>query len=353
MGHPEWPKAVNPLMATIYEGHSGVALFMVLSGFILATGTFGQKISYAGFLKNRFLRIFPLMILVLVFALYGTPELDLGKIAAPFLLLENTSAAFQGPSGLAGTVWTSSVEFQFYLIAPFLFLLVGRRGVIRFVLPALLLFWVLRMAVLLPLRDKPEELFRISYFTIVGRVDQFLIGITLAYMVDSGKLNFGDRRRIGTVVLLAATIGIVALPWLINQQGGVRVWHMWHVVFPEAEACLWAAFLWGYLAARPFDSGRSFLLVGNTLAKIGLISFSLYILHYGFQREFWTVAYPLYFKGHLEGTASVLGISILLLMPILAISALSYSCIEEPFQKMRSRYISPPVTHAVRLKAAE
>jgi len=89
----------NPLAALLFEGHTGVALFMVLSGYILATGTFGKDISYAGFLRNRFLRIFPLMIVVLVFSLYTAKDLDLGKAVAPFLLLANTKAAFTDPSG--------------------------------------------------------------------------------------------------------------------------------------------------------------------------------------------------------------------------------------------------------------
>ena len=62
----------NPLTVVLFEGHTGVALFMVLSGYILASGTFGKDISYAGFLRNRFLRIFPLLIVVLgVFALHS------------------------------------------------------------------------------------------------------------------------------------------------------------------------------------------------------------------------------------------------------------------------------------------
>lgn len=123
---------------------------MVLSGYILATGTFDRKILYWQFIRNRALRIFPLMFVVIVFATYSVQNLDLGKIAAPFLLLANTGAAFSDPAGLAGTIWTISVEFQFYLIAPFLFTLAGRNG-LRFLFATICLFWLLRMIVLMPM----------------------------------------------------------------------------------------------------------------------------------------------------------------------------------------------------------
>lgn len=340
MGINGWPITHFPPLSVLWEGHSGVALFMVLSGFILAKGTFDKDISYAGFLRNRALRIFPLMFLVLVFAVYGTAGLDLGHIVAPFLLLMNTKAAFVDPSGLAGTVWTAAVEFQFYLVAPFLFALVGRRGILKFALPSIVLFWAFRMIVLLPLHDKPQELYQISYFTIVGRVDQFIIGIGLAYLVDSGQLKMARRRIAGFIALGLAAIAITLLLWALNLGGGIYIWHFWHVLLPEAEALIWAAFLWGYLTARPLEIFAPTRLLGAAMKYVGLISFSLYILHYSIQREFWTVIYPQYFNSMLSDLYEVVGVCVLLLVPVLALSALSYYCIEKPFIDMRGRYLS-------------
>ncbi|MEW6394285.1 MAG: acyltransferase family protein [Pseudomonadota bacterium] len=72
----KWPMSSNPFVSIIYEGHTGVSLFMVLSGYILSSGTFGREIQYFGFLKNRILRIFPLMIVVLVFSLYTAKSFE-------------------------------------------------------------------------------------------------------------------------------------------------------------------------------------------------------------------------------------------------------------------------------------
>ena len=270
----------NPVTALIFEGHTGVALFMVLSGYILASGTFGKDISYAGFLRNRFLRIFPMLIVVLVFSLYTVKDIDLGKIVAPFVLFANTTASFADPVRLAGTTWTVAVEFQFYLVAPFLFLFVDRKG-LKFLLSAMLLFWLLRLIVLSPLLKEPAELYRVSYFTIVGRINQFMIGIGLAYLMEIGRLR--SSRTSGFIVMAFAAAAGIALLMIVNKSGGIYVWHTWRFIYAELEALVWATFIFGYLACRPFSGTWA----SRAMMGIGTFSFSIYLLHYSMQREFW------------------------------------------------------------------
>lgn len=50
----------------IAEGHTGVAIFMVLSGYLFARLTEGKKLLIAPFLYNRFMRLAPLMIAVIL-----------------------------------------------------------------------------------------------------------------------------------------------------------------------------------------------------------------------------------------------------------------------------------------------
>jgi len=338
IGNSGWLTSDFPLTSILYEGHTGVALFMVLSGFVLSMGTFDKDISYSGFIRNRALRIFPMLVVVLVFALYSTKDLDFGKIAAPFFLLMNTSAAFSDPAGLAGTVWTACVEFQFYLIAPILFVLVARRGILQFVLPAIAMFWLLRMIVLLPLHDNPAEMYRVSYFTIVGRIDQFLIGIALAYLVSAGHIRLNAGRHLWWIVLAAFSAGVFAFTYALNRGGGVYSWHWWRLVHPEIEGLLWAGFLAAYIATKPLRGGW----IAKSAWAIGQISFSLYLLHYSMQREWWLILYPKYFAGMIDGIPGILAVSTLLLIPVLALSALTYWCIEKPFIDKRGKYLSAP-----------
>src|SRR5258708_29048470 len=64
----EGAPALFPL-ALLDEGNTGVALFMVLSGYLFAKLLDGKDISFAGFFWNRFIRLAPL--LIIVFALVG------------------------------------------------------------------------------------------------------------------------------------------------------------------------------------------------------------------------------------------------------------------------------------------
>jgi peptidoglycan/LPS O-acetylase OafA/YrhL len=136
IGGQGWLFASFPLTALLYEGHTGVSLFMVLSGFILAKGTFNKPLDYKRFLINRVLRIFPLMVFVNVFAIYASKNYTLEGVLAPFLFLYNTPFRINDLTQLSATTWAVSVEFQFYLVAPFLFMFVARRGLLGYVLPA-------------------------------------------------------------------------------------------------------------------------------------------------------------------------------------------------------------------------
>ena len=57
-----WLVAPDPISAVIIEGHTAVALFFVLSGFIFASGLLDRELRYSQFLKNRFLRTYPLLL---------------------------------------------------------------------------------------------------------------------------------------------------------------------------------------------------------------------------------------------------------------------------------------------------
>ena len=53
-------RANNPLMSLIDEGHTGIGLFMVISGFVFTWIAREREVSYAPFLFSRFVRIYPL-----------------------------------------------------------------------------------------------------------------------------------------------------------------------------------------------------------------------------------------------------------------------------------------------------
>jgi peptidoglycan/LPS O-acetylase OafA/YrhL len=325
-----WPTTSNPLYAIILEGHTGVSLFIVLSAFVLARGTFGFTISYRDFVRNRALRIFPLAIIAIVLGIAGNKQIDFGKAASWFFLLGNTSGAGHDPAELAGTLWTATVEFQFYLIAPFLFAFTAQRGIVKFILPLIGFFFFMRLTLIVAAPKDPAEAYRISYYTIAGRIDQFLIGIALAYAVDFNLILLSRRMQIAT--FSAASIAIVGLLFAINRGGGLTHWTGYHVPLPEIEAALWAIFLYGYISLKPLDR------IGTCLVWFGQISFGMYVLHYSIQRNWWLYLHPR-LGLHLDPTVTAWIMSFVLLIPVTLIAWASYSCIERPFLAMRRRYL--------------
>jgi peptidoglycan/LPS O-acetylase OafA/YrhL len=200
------------------------------------------------------------------------------------------------------------------------------------------------------MRAIPASLFSwcVSYFTIVGRINQFMIGIGLAYLFDTGRFDLKATRMAGLVVLAIASAAALALLMVLNRSGGIYAWHLWHVVYPEVEGLSAAAFIAAYLVSRPLLGTWA----SGALMGIGTVSFSLYILHYAMQREFWNIVYPQFLGGVLTGRNGVFMATIMLAVPIIAMAALSYRCIEKPFQEIRGRKRWPQATRLFGLRSA-
>ena len=110
----------------------GVWMFFTLSGYLMSKGfvTGRHSIDREGlkkFYRNRVVRIFPIyfisMFLVAVFV--DPTYLDFRNSSAIQSFLEGTFFD-QQTGGVIGPLWSVSTEFQFYLLAPLLFLLLSK-----------------------------------------------------------------------------------------------------------------------------------------------------------------------------------------------------------------------------------
>ena len=117
----------------------GVAIFFVLSGFLLsrpflARAAVGRPAPALGrYALKRVLRIFPVYAVSVVLALLLVPENDSATAATWLrsLLLVDTYASARLPHGLT-QMWSLGVEVAFYAVLPLLmFLAAGRRGPLR------------------------------------------------------------------------------------------------------------------------------------------------------------------------------------------------------------------------------
>lgn len=128
------------------NGHLGVCIFFVLSGFLITTGLLKQKIikgkvSLSDFYIKRFLRIFPLVYIflaVIVILNIFRPVTSPKDLLYCFFFIKNLPLQNMP---FTAHLWTLAVEIQFYAIFPLLMLLNINRT----------LFITLLIVILLPL----------------------------------------------------------------------------------------------------------------------------------------------------------------------------------------------------------
>jgi peptidoglycan/LPS O-acetylase OafA/YrhL len=312
------------------EGHTGVSLFLTLSGFIFASLAGERRVRYGAFIRNRLLRVLPLLFVwtLINFAItQTTPE----RLLAQILTTMNRG-------DFPGAGWTVIVEFQLYLVFPFFLRFVrtyGPKYLVGVVASALLLRAIVWAAT--------QNVQFLAYWTVLGRVDEFVLGM----------LGFEAARRYGKRLGNPLIFGGVAVAWLLimhrfNQLGGyyfggttVRGSAIW-IYLPTLEGLFYATLTASYLNL-PFRGSAFF---GRIAAWIGAISYSIYLNHAMVVQAFYAVAGK---AGVDLSTPArvVIALSFFIFPILLACSALTYYVIELPFLRLREKYLDDPETPAL------
>ncbi|QBP10683.1 acyltransferase family protein [Cupriavidus metallidurans] len=230
--------------------------------------------------------------------------------------------------------WAVAVEFQFYLIFPFLlgFLNKSPLKVICGVIACALIFRLMSVALGASARD-------LSYWHIIGRIDQFLLGMAAAVLIKQGGLRATHYR----VVLLVGVLLGVAFLFGFHRLGGRSVDGTWRVFWPTMEGLVYAMAIAGSVGAGTLATGA----VSRCLGWLGERSFSIYLLHMPVIQILVQKNGVLRMTGDsaLDAliTTSALGLPI-----IIGLAALTYGVIESPFLALRVKYLSEASTVTVR-----
>ena len=320
-----WPKSNWVFDAAVFEGHTAVAMFMVLSGFIFTIGSFEKKINYKNFIRNRFLRTYPLFLVILILGMIAAPQnITVSALMKTIFFMSNASGAFHS-GAFTAMFWTVAIEWQFYLVFPLLLWLAKiKKGTLLILLIGL--FVILR-ALMVANGSSPRDL---SYWTIWGRMDEFLFGMIsgIIYIKVHQKSVFYDL----LAILFLITINIYL--YALNIYGGWPSDDGWKILTPTIEGFLWGGFILGFLSFAE----RIPKYIGIVFCQIGKISYSVYLLH------FIVLAYVIKWNWFIHISESnvylnALATTVLVVLPItLCVSAVSYKIIEEPFLKKRSLY---------------
>lgn len=251
-------------MAVLDEGHTGVALFMALSGYLFARLLDNKPIHYGWFLWNRAIRLLPL--LALVIAMAGCIALWQGQDMSAFW--RSVRDGWYLPT-LPNGGWSITVEFHYYLVLPLLLWLLRRSRWLPLCVVAL------AMGLRYALWVRHGEVQTLAYATLLGRMDQFVLGMLAFHFRE---LWVG--RHLRTWGLLAA---FALFYWYFDGKGGFYLnprfpsgdW-LW-VVLPTIEGLAWGALIAWYDGSFT-HAGRSKL--SRAIAAAGAYSYSIYLLHF-------------------------------------------------------------------------
>ena len=320
-----WLHADSWVEALVYEGHTAVALFMVLSGFIFTLGAYKREISYGQFIKNRFLRTYPLYLLVLFVGIAASPSsFNVPGFIASLFFMSNTPVAI-GVEPYTSMFWAVAVEWQFYLVFPFIIRWVNLSGTIN--LAGLILVFILFRVLLFYMGANIRD---VSYWTIIGRMDQFLVGMALGVYYR----KFFRPGALYDGLFILAVLAVCYTLFMFNRAGGWLAVSAWKLIWPTLEALVWGAFILGYLSFSRWLPA----LITRPLIMVGLVSYSMYLVHF-------ILVFVAIKQGFLlqpfsdRPVANALVSTLLVVLPCLLLFAtMTYHFIEKPFLQLRRVY---------------
>ncbi len=272
------------------EFHTGVTLFFVLSGFLLAHLYYDVASVKKSFLKHfyerRVVRIYPIFLLLSVAALLYSvlQQTATGTSIKEFLWSVTFIKAFSHQTFFYGipSSWSLTVEMCFYLLCPFIFVAMKRVGAI--VEQVLLFLLIGFLLVQLNIEAGGVLFFESKQFvlssTFFGRSFEFFAGILAALYC---------RKLVGTQGFPKFTVAAIAT-LVIIYAGMAFATNYFNV--PASFETLPGVIVQNYILPIPFallliglvteHSRVRQLLSSRIMVVLGKASYCFYLLHVSF-----------------------------------------------------------------------
>lgn len=268
-----WHHTIDSDNISLGYGFLGVDLFFVISGFLIVTLLLRERrakgdFSLKAFYIRRFLRIFPLYYTALFFIymyanFMGSADIAL-KVSTDFPKAAVYVSNWFPMISLLGITWSLSAEEQFYFMWPCIAKLKGAFPMV--ILPILLL-----IVVGLQILHGNFGFFpNLNAFLAETSYTPILLGVGLAYLLDSKKTFdalYPILNNFFTQIAIILFLIFLSLLSVKDISGLARFG--FHLSF---------VFLVGATVINEITPLGSFLQ-WKPLARIGLVSYGMYILH--------------------------------------------------------------------------
>lgn len=312
-------------------GFLGVDVFFVISGFlitkIIITERLEARFSYSSFYVRRAKRILPPLFLMLTLTIIAAfiillPS-DLYKfgisLASVLVFLSNIQYALRTGDYFSGDssewpllhTWSLAVEEQYYFILPLMVLLLLKTKHQRL----LLAFTVLGIVsfIFAEIMSRTVQFSAASYYLIVTRMGELLIGSIIACAQVKNRLPIWHSQ----ILTALSALCLLLMFFFVNED--------W--IFPGVIAIPLCLSIGVIINSKETLVNR--ILSHKYMVSIGLLSYSLYLIH-------WPIlAMTRYVLNIEQGQHSLdLSLQFLLLTMIIVISLLSYRFVEKPLRKV-------------------
>jgi peptidoglycan/LPS O-acetylase OafA/YrhL len=325
-----FPKSLDPVMQWLFDGNLGVRFFFVISGFLITHLLFHEynqtgSISLRNFYIRRALRILPVyfVFLLAVFLLQFFTSWYQPTITWIGNLTFTTN--FVPASGQTTHLWSLAVEEQFYLLWPFLLVLIGLRGnhrTIFYILGTPLLAApicrVLSHMNVLPAMVRPF----FQEFSFFNNFDSLAIGCIAAILLTRHKFQISAVLNMKKGASIGLGLVLILTPYILTR---LRLGGLFTV--PLGNTCQALGF--AILLLQSILSPQLFKpLHWPVVKKLGVLSYSIYIWqqiflcnpqNFGLSR-FWFMSFP--------GA----------LLAAILVAALSYYGLEKPLMGWRAYF---------------
>ncbi|MCO6495555.1 MAG: acyltransferase [Bacteroidetes bacterium] len=319
-------------------GGTGVAIFFVLSGFLISDILIKEKavkgsINPGNFFWRRAFRIWPLYFLGVILAYIGiavTQYLGIsnseGYMPKPFysfLFLENYHSIFEGtyPRGVPLQVfWSLCIEEHFYLLWLLIFVLIPLKHFVK----TMGSLWVVSICCrIIALNLLPQ--YKINGAEIITSLDYFIAGGLVACYKNNLIPQFINRVNYITKLSIFILSGL----FLVFQ-------HLWFDKLGIFGITI-SAIIYGACIFACVVKGDERLTISDKamISRMGVISYGLYVFHTPVIMFLYKVFEKIGFDYHTK-TGLVVFFIIALSLSIL-ISNLSYKYYESWFLKIREK----------------